>query len=420
MFSSKVVEPFRRVLDNGLTLKSVATADDAERLIAFNGQMFGQQVAVMTRALLFHHPASRPDYWLFIEDQSQIVSSLVLIPWEWRYDEVTLKCGEMGIVSTRESYRNRGLVRALDTRFKEILRADGFHLSHIQGIPYFYRQFGYEYALPLEMQWRIELRHITAPADPGITFRPATAADIPTLMGFYDATARQLNITAVRNAEIWRYLLDHTVDTATETETWLLEADRRPIGYCRVPREGFGEGLIVSETSRLDQRTAITLLDWLKTTSVERGKPYVRFNLPVTNDLLRVAKGYDAYDAGGYQWQIHVVDAARLLRQLTPVLERRLSASPFADLTQQVVISLYRTGLELQFDHGRLRSVNALPGPDHCDINIPPTLLAPLLLGYRSRAELSAFYPDLRVWGQSAILIDILFPKAQAFIGTQY
>lgn len=413
-------QPYRQPLDNSLTLKSVANEADAERLITFNGSIFGEGVAAMTRSLMFHHPASRPEYWLYIEDDSRIVSSLALIPWEWRYDEVTLKSAEMGIVGTDESMRNRGLIRILDRRFKELLRADGFHLSHIQGIPYFYRQFGYEYALPLENQWRIELRQINIQSDEGISFRRATIDDIPALVQFYERAAQPLKISTVRDADIWRFMLQHANDTAIEAETWLLERDGQPLGYLRIPREGFGDGLIVSETSRLDIHQSETLLHWLKQTAIERGKPYIRFNLSEANDLVTVARVYGAVDGGGYQFQMHVVDAANLLRQLTPVLERRLLDSPFAGLTERVIINLYRSGVELDFNQGKLRAVNALAKPDYSPITILPNLLASLVLGWRSVEELAPFYPDLSIYGTSRVLFNTLFPRMQSFINTIY
>jgi len=113
--------PYRRELDNGFVLTSIASPEDIERLVEFNGTSFGPGEASMTRALITHHPSSRPDYWLILKDQDRIIASVVLIPWEWRYEETVLKCGEMGIVSTAAAYRNRGLMRVLDARFKELL-----------------------------------------------------------------------------------------------------------------------------------------------------------------------------------------------------------------------------------------------------------------------------------------------------------
>lgn len=411
--------PYVRALDNGATLKSLASAEDAERLAVFNGQVFGDDITAMTRAMIAHHPTSRPEHWLYVEDGAGIASSLVLIPWQWRYDDVTIKCGEMGIVGTRDDMRGRGLVRALNTRFAELLHEGGFHLSIIQGIPYFYRQFGYEYALPLEMQWQIELRSITTERDATLPFRLATHDDIPALMRLYDAATRPLDIAAVRDAETWRYILEHARDTATESEVWLIEREGAPLAYYRIPRQGFGEGLIVSEASPVDLPTANALLAWLKETATARAKPYIRLNLHETTALLRVAQGCGAYQAGGYQWQIRIVDAARLLRQIAPVLERRVADSPLAGMTRTVAINLYRSGLLLHFEAGRLREVEAVRQVEG-EIGIPPDPFMQLVLGWRTGAELDALYPDVRIKGQSRLIVDVLFPRMSAFVDAAY
>jgi hypothetical protein len=154
--------------------------------------------------------------------------------------------------------------------------------------------------------------------------------------------------------------------------------------------------------------------------AVERSKPDIRLNLPSTSDLVRAALCWGAHDLGTYALQIHVVDVARLLRKLAPVLERRIAASPFAGLSQDISIDLYREAFELRFERGRLLTVNAVGFSDKGDIHIPPLLFAPLVLGYRSREELTRTYPDVRIWGQAQHLVDVLFPKLESFIFTIY
>jgi hypothetical protein len=200
----------------------------------------------------------------------------------------------------------------------------------------------------------------------------------------------------------------------------LPDTDERPIGYWRIPQHGFGNGLIVSETSRLNYPAAIALLQHLKTLALERKKPNIRLNLPDNNDLLQVARGWGAYNPGSYAWQIHLVDVARLLRKLAPVLERRISASLFAGLSQKVNLNLYRETFELHFERGKLLTVTNIGFRDGGEIRVPPNLLAPLLLGYRSREELRHSHPDVAIWGQSAQLIDVLFPRMNSFLYGNY
>ena len=422
MFASTV--PTIQPLSDHLTLRSISAHAEIERLAAFNRAVHDEQnIDTLTRYLILHHPNAHPDYWLYVEDSAtgEIVSSLCLIPWTWRYEEVELRAGEMGIVGTLPAYRNRGLIRAQDRRFKELLR--DFDLSQIQGIPYFYRQFGYEYAIPLEGGWRVEAHTIPdAPENaPRCAFRHATLADLPALLRLYDEAACDLSIRVVRDAAIWRYLLTHSPETGTAAETWLaLDESNQPIGYWRIERFGFGEGLNVKEASRLDRATAAAALRQFKALAAARGKPYVRLALPPKHILIQTARAWGAHDLGTYAWQIHVPDVARLLRKLAPILERRLAASRFAGLTDTVLLNLYREAFALRFEDGQLFAVESAGCQDKGSIRLPPPQFVPLVFGYRSREELMSAHHDVSIWGESRALIDTLFPKVESYLYTIY
>jgi hypothetical protein len=206
-----VTSTYRRPLPGGLRMRAVEDMEDVERLAAFNGLIHGPGVASMTRALIVDHPATRPEHWLFVEEEASdtIVSALCLLPWTLRYQDVTLRAGEMGIVGTLEPYRGQGLIRVLNERFSELLDQGQYDLSHIQGIPYFYRQFGYEYAMPLEPHWRVDLATIGGPP-PGAhnryRLRPATGDDVPLLAQLYDEHATTLEIRVDRHRHGRGYL----------------------------------------------------------------------------------------------------------------------------------------------------------------------------------------------------------------------
>ena len=415
--------PYRQPLEDDLLLRTAATERDVERVAAFNSEIHGPDVASMTHNLFLRHPNTCIDDLIFVEDarSGQIVSSLCLIPWTWCYENVDIPTGEMGIVGTLEAYRRRGLVRAQVDYFKHRLHERGFLLSHIQGIPYYYRQFGYEYALPLEGGLRLETRHVPTPPTGPFTFRLATLDDLPTLMRLYDEAAQDLAIHTVRDEPTWRYLLAHTDSTETECENWLIQnADGQNVGYMRLPRHHFGEELVVSEASRLGFDAALAALNHLKTLAVKRDKPGLRLNLPADCTLTRLARSLDGHDLTTYAWQIHVPDVAALLRALAPVLERRVAGSPFAGLTRDVRLSLYRETLLLRFVAGRLAEVANLGFTSGETIRLPPLQFIPLVLGCRTAEELRAAYADVSVAPAWRLLVDTLFPKVPSFLYTIY
>ncbi|RPI27073.1 MAG: hypothetical protein EHM70_18245, partial [Chloroflexota bacterium] len=95
---------YQQPLGDGLTLRTAACPQDVERVAVFNGLIHGPEVAVMTRNLLFRHSNLRGPDLIFVDDeQGQVVSSIMLIPWTWQYEDVLLPSAEMGVVGTLET-----------------------------------------------------------------------------------------------------------------------------------------------------------------------------------------------------------------------------------------------------------------------------------------------------------------------------
>lgn len=417
--------PFARELGGGLTMRSVATPDDVARVAAFDALIHGAGTEGTWRSWMTEHPhAADPRRWLFVEESAggRVVASLCQIAWRLQYAGVPLRSAELGVVGTHEEYRGRGLQRALVARFNELLAEGGFLLSQIQGIPYFYRQFGYEYAVPLEAWTRVELHLLPDnPAAPGAAaIRRATPADIPALAARYDAACAALGLGALRDEAEWRYLLGPGLATDTGAETWVIEAPGGAVaGYFRTWFHGFGEGLICGECSLLGAGEALAAMGHLRALAVERARPYIRLNLPARSALARLGLALGGRDGGAYAWQFRIPDPAALLRAIAPALEARLAASPYAGLSRGVTIDLYRTALELRFEAGRLAAVEAAPRGAF-DLRLPPQLLPPLLLGYRSLDELHHLFPDAYTGGAAAPLVETLFPPMEAFLYQPY
>ena len=417
MHKSEKNAPYRRELGDGLVLKTAANAEDIERVAVCDAKVFDEEgIGEMCRRLFLHHPNTQPSDLIFVEDEKtgEVVSSICLLPMKWIYENATLKVGEMGIVGTLEPYRRRGLIRVQTEYFKELLAQREFDLSCIEGIPYFYRQFGYEYAMPLEGGFSIEFHQIR---DPGkneasqLSCRPETAADLPILKRLYDQAAQELAIYTYRDDGIWRYLWEHAPDTETGYEGWVIEdKDGKIAGYFHIQKCPFGEALTVREVSKLTYDASLAVLRHLKKLAIDREKPNIRLSLPSECVLVKTAKYHRASDLGTYAWQIHIPDMARFLGTISPVLEHRLAESPFAGLTEEIRLNFYQETVALQFTRGKIKKVESLGTADG-RIRIPPRAAVPLMLGYRDREELQKSWPDMGMPPKEAYLMDVLFPR---------
>ena len=423
------VAPRRKRLSESLILRTVENTDDIERLARFSTGVFEEEVGLFTRRLLNDHPATDPRHWLLIEhDRDGIVSSLCLIPWRFSIGGIEMKAAEMGIVGTAPAYRKQGMVRKLVREYNELLVSEEFHLSHIQGIPYFYRQFGYEYSAPLIPDLRLDPGRITSAtlelaAESRYTIRPARLDDAEVLTRLSDDAASTYDVRCLRDESIWNYLLSGP--SSGEGETWCVcssFSDRAEVeAYFRTHRQGFGKGLIVSESSLLDETQSRVVLTTLKSMCEERNLPHIKFEMHRKSPLAEAAARLGAEECGGYGWQIRLVDPQRMFSRLSGLFERRIAASAFAGLSANFVIDWYRDAFEIVFKDGAITDIRSPASDAGKRIKLPGASLAPLMLGYRSIDDLkSAYLFDVSVPDDIIEIVRILFPHLDAWIATMY
>ena len=164
-----------RDLGDGLVLRA-ARPEDAEQLVTMNGALHAEPGATgpdeaiieWTRDLFeLAHPTFRVGDTTVVEDTTtgRVVSTVFTIPQWWSYAGTPLLVSRPELVATEEAYRRRGLIRA---QFDEIHRRGddaGELFQFITGIPWYYRQFGYEYALDLAPHPTVRVGHPAAAFD---------------------------------------------------------------------------------------------------------------------------------------------------------------------------------------------------------------------------------------------------------------
>ena len=416
---------YRKELQNGNVLRTVATPEELEQVSQFNGSIHEPGVSGMTYKLFSSHPAVTGRDLAFIQnDQGQVIASLCLIPWSLDYGGVELPAAELGIVGTHPDYRRQGLNRLLMDYFWQRYRERGCLLSIIQGIPYFYRQFGYEYAhIPLEGGWRIAPDQIPSSPDTGFHFRLANSNDMPVLQSLYERVLAGLDLGARRSPQIWQYLLKASGQPeAMQHDTWLVEnAAGQVKGYFRVPHFHFHPNLLcVDEVSPLSFEANLAALHHLKKLAKERSKDAIRFNLPPENGLLQLVRSFDAASLGVYSLQVNIPEPCAFLQRIAPLFEARLADTMFAGLSRSLDLDLYTQTLRMDFSDGKLQQVSASQKCEQPILSIPPRQFIPLVLGGRSLEQIAETFPDAQAHTPWQLLVDVLFPKTRSFVHTIY
>jgi len=405
---------------SGLTLRSVTSPADRQRYIDLNAAVTNE--GPIAARLLDHQPTTTDaDYWLVINEATgAAVSTTCLIPWRCTLDGIQLTVAMLEMVVTDPAYRQRGLVRAQLAHFHTVVAKRGFDLSIIQGIPYYYRQYGYSYAIDHTPLTTLAVDQIPARATDApraYQFRAATLADSATLTRLYHAAMAQHHFSMQRTTADWHYLLAHK---AHPVQLIVEEETEQAVGYF-VPATQ-GATLRLYEHAVFEYAAGMALFQALqaeKASSLQLAGPPSDRLVALAHTLGGVAEPV------ADQWLWRIPDVGALLTRLTPLFARRLQAAGCGDYTGTICINLYRQAFLLRINRGAVQVeavgfVDASLGAAGGDLDSPPAAFIRLLLGYRSLDQLRDAWPDLRVKPATRYLVEILFPRLDAHILMPY
>jgi Acetyltransferase (GNAT) domain len=437
-----------RDLGDGLVMRR-GRAADAEALATLSADCLRFQdmaephpaFGVVVRDLMTgRHPTFRPEDALLVEDAGgALVSGAVFVTQNVRFAGIALVAGQPEFISTLPAYRGRGLVRAMLDTFHAWSAERGHAMQLISGIPWFYRQFGYELAIERGGGPVVAADRMPADATGAYRVRPMTLDDAAFAASLDAHAAQRYLLTVPRDDALWRYELGgHSNGSIARSEWCLVETlDGRPLATSNHrPRLDGGTLAVMSleVVAGVPWRAVVAaLVPYWKSRGDELaardGKK------PLTSlGFWSLGREHPLYGAMHFTdfWRpeglyTRVPDLARFLGDIRPVLQRRLAASPMNGYSGTLVISLYRHGVELVFEHGTLTRVaawrpslttigqemsHASSDRRRPDALFPGLTFLQLLFGSRSFAELETAFPDCIVrTGEGRALLDALFPR---------
>ncbi|MCI0546213.1 MAG: GNAT family N-acetyltransferase [Candidatus Rokubacteria bacterium] len=445
-----------RELGPDLTMRRATTAD-AGALAAFNADVLRPQdtaaphpgFAAWTWDLLSgRHPTHETADTVLVEDRRRrrIVSSLMLVSQTWAFGGIPIEVGQPELVGTDPEYRGRGLVRAAMETLHGWSAARGQLLLAINGIPWFYRQFGYEMALPFGGGPSLAapaVAAILAEGEGRHRARAANARDAGFLAKADTEAAARYLVTVPRTEALWRFEVEgRSRDSMAARQLAIVEtAGGEPVGFlAHLPRLTSGLLRVGSfEVAAGVSWRAVwpAVLAYLQETgqryAARDGETWDAVNLWQLGAEHPVHRIHHFEGRpGGYAYYVRVPDLPRFVMRVAPVLERRLAESPLVGHTGELTLGFYRGGLRLTFERGRLATAEAwTPAREATGIDFgapsrdprramamfPDLTFLQLLFGARDVSELERAYPDAGVRASEArALLLALFPRQESSV----
>lgn len=442
---------FRRDLGDGLVLRW-STIEDTEQIATLHGLVHREQADAPPNAHYIRqirglmngdYPLMGPEDFGIIEDKSRegnpVVASTCLWKHTWTYEGIPFGVGRPEAVATHPAYRHRGLIRALFEMVHARSEAEGDLVQAITGIAYFYRQFGYEYALELEDRRATPLVLIPKAQEDEperYALREATAHDIPVMEELYKRRQKHSIVSELPTRKLWLY----------EIETWKQHPElRHTFTFLRiVDAEGKTVGFVACDAYRRGRAMGVWLLEFVEGVNMQRVLPSVlralcayglgikpilpdteafqeiSFSLGTTHPVHELlGEALDHPREPPYAWYIRVKDLPAFLLHIAPALEQRLATSSVAGLSQEIKLNFYRGGLRMVFERGRLVGAEDWQTPIYgspADGAFPPLVFLQVLFGHRNIEALRQIFPDVWVSGEARPVLRALFPTRPSFV----
>ena len=370
-------------------------------------------------------PADAADHRLIVEDADagwescavvvdgeRVVSTATLLDETLILGGLPIPTGQVELVATDREYEGRGLARALMRWAHDRSAGRGQLAQMLIGIPYFYRQFGYQYAIALPRSRAVQA---VPSASAEYSVRTAGSDDIPAMAELQSTAQRGYDLHMPRSAACWRWLV--ACDGSSQL---LVERAGVPIATGRLTAPDDDE-MVLGEVAAADPCAAYALVAHAASragTAVLKvqGRP----GSP-GGDALEDCLASPPRQAARYY--VRVPDVTALLEHLRPVLAARLAASELAGDSGEVVVSFYRHHVRMSYSNatvGRVRPGGTIQAPGTVGgAGVAPDLAGPLLFGPYGIAGLAERHPDAYV-GPNQTLMRTLFPPVRADLLTFY
>jgi hypothetical protein len=400
-------------LPDGLVMRGARHAD-LDQIGALLTER-GDAVDAVDHRLVVEDPDAGWTSCAVVVDGHRIVSTATLLNETLRIGDISLPAGQVELVATHRDYEGRGLVRALMAWAHRVSAARGHLLQVMIGIPYFYRLFGYAYAIDIP-----GVREASAPPPEKSTgiLRVARRDDIPAMVALQEAAQRGVDVTMPHSVPRWRWLIAHEGST-----TWVIERDGAVVATGRAtPPE---DGLLLAEAAAEDEVAARDLLRGVIGLARSAGDAPVRV-------VDRPGTVTDAAWAGlltgkertlAEQYYVRVPHPAALFDRLAPLLWRRLKAAGMEHARKELVISTFRAHYRIPVGRlslgpvvtgGTMQAPGAVGGA-----GVARDRLGALLFGQLGIAGLAKIHPDVYP-GPDRELYEVLFPPQTADLLTYY
>jgi hypothetical protein len=382
------------------------------------------------------HPTMNAADFTIVEETStgKIVSTLCLIPQTWVFDGIEFGVGRPELVCTLPEFRRRGLVRVQMEEVHKWSKERGHLVQVITGIPYYYRQFGYDMALNFSGRRSGFEPHVPmlkeGETEP-FNIRPAVEADMEFVLKTYEAFESKLAISCKRSMDIVRYeTFGKSAKNINRYEKMIIEDDDGTRVGCFDHSIDLWFGgvtcvhfAVVEGSSWFAIAPSVVRYLWKKGAEYAERDSTTRtsfgFSLGEQHPVYDVLEDKLPASRRTYAYFVRVPDLPAFLERVKPALEKRLAESVAVGYTGSLRIGFYNDGVRIEFLNGKITSIEAMKVYTYQDVDVsfPDLTFLHVLFGHRTFEDLRQAFVDCYInTNEARVLVNSLFPKRHSAV----
>lgn len=354
------------------------------------------------------YPNHRPEYTRLAHIDGELAGALQVTADTIRLGEARLHMGGLGWVSTAEQHRHKGVARELIVDTMQFLRARGFHVAMLFGIPNFYHRFGFTTTLA---QYQVNLATTDALAVPhrNLRARLARPGDIPAIQRMHAATDTTTACSLIRVG----------LHISSRWDLWhearILHDDQgRVLGYF-VPRRA-PESLVIDEIGAADRASRDDVLHACAQLAADDLVPQLRFQVPAGHPYHHYLSQFPSRhesvlvrDEGG---MMAFLNLGETLESMLPEWEAQLADSAVRTLRVEVTLVIGRATFRVRANRG---AIDIAPVAAANKFGLSEAELMQLMTGYAYLDDILAQRRRM-LTPEARQLLAAIFPKRSAYV----
>ncbi len=424
----KIIKGYSQKIDEQFTLRvAIDNDEEIEKIVKLNWNVHGDLLKDIVPRIFQDHPRKKDTLCFYVEknDTGQAVSSLLLEPLEWRFNNVIVPSCEMDFVATLPQYRGRNFIGLMNELYEQVMKGRGYLLSVLRGIPYYYRRFGYEFVFNLDERITLMNNMILDINHEDLRFRKAIEEDLSFVEEKYEEFFHKFFVSNKYEPISFKYKFMNETISENYFSTYILEERNAKLSifFIGVSYDDSGFCLIVPPVSELNMNKILLFIKNEFIDKQDKGGDETKFYCSAETKFGQYLIKLGGVADPSYGWQVKIPNLTLFFKHIKSILEQRIKDSQFKEMSRDIKISDYHEIITLKFSNGKVTDVLSevkFSEPGISDVKIPGPMLYKLILSYNSFDEIKFLMKDAVIKPESKHLINVLFPKKKSFPESYY